>query len=159
MKYVNCDKVLFVFAKSNNDNCIVFMYDEDAEDPLVPMWLHLEPQDSEKHIREGNLSLMSPLNALENELIGCELIVDDDTGKFFVKLKQSGMQKRTFELVTDSNGKPAVISTIAGSLSRLDYGYCELKSGTGILLPDYFFLNGLDTGTGERRMEKIDYTP
>ena len=55
--YVNGDKLLFVFAKSNNDNCIIFMYDE--EDGIVPMWLHLEPKDVEKHKKSGNLSMMS----------------------------------------------------------------------------------------------------
>lgn len=156
-QYVNCDKILFVFLKSNNDNCIVFLYDEDAENPLIPMWLHLEPKDTQKHLREGNVSLMSPLNEIENELIGCDLVVDDDSGRFFVKLKQTGMQSHVFELVTDAEGKPAVISTISGFMSRLDFGYCVFKDG--ILIPEYFILNGLDTRTGERRMEKIVYTP
>lgn len=156
-QYVNCDKILFVFLKSNNDNCIVFLYDEDDENPLIPMWLHLEPKDTQKHLREGNVSLMSPLNEIENELIGCDLVVDEDSGRFFVKLKQTGMQSRNFELVTDADGKPAVISNISGYMSRLDFGYCVFKDG--IMIPEYFILNGLDMRTGERRMEKIVYTP
>jgi hypothetical protein len=156
-KYVNCEKMLFVFAKSNNDNCIVFLYDDDNnDDPLVPMWLHLEPKDMEKDLLNGNTSLMSFLNEMENELVGCELIVDDDTGKFFVKLNQSGMQDRNFELVMDSENKPAVLSTISGTMCRLDYGFCQFKEGI-MMIPDHFVLNGTDLQTGEKRWEKIDY--
>ena len=156
-KYVKCDKVLFVFAKSNNDNCIVFLYDEEADKPLLPMWLHLEPKDTEKHLRDGNLSMMSPLNDIENEIMGCELIVDEESGRFFVKLKQRGMQSREFELVTDADGNPAVISTISGSMTRLDFGYCEFKPG--MLVPDHFILFGQETTTGESKQEKIKFIP
>jgi len=154
-KYVNCEKLLFVFSKSNNDNCIVFLYDEDADDPLVPMWLHLEPKDTERHMREGNVSLMSTLSPIENELMGCELIVDEQSGKFFVKLNQSGMQDRQFELVLDAEGRPLVISTLNGKQCRLDFGYCELKG----MMPEFFLMHGLDTKTGEKLVERVEYKP
>jgi hypothetical protein len=153
-KYVNCEKLLFVFAKSNNDNCIVFLYDEDSDDSLVPMWLHLEPKDTEKHLREGNVSLMSTLSQLENELMGCELVVNETTGKFLVKLNQSGMQDREFELVLDADGNPVVLSTLNGKQCRLDFGYCELKAG---MLPDYFLMHGIDTQTGDTLVERVEY--
>lgn len=157
-KYVNCEKILFVFVKSNNDNCIVFLYDDDDnnDDPLIPMWLHLEPKEMEKDLQNGNTSLMSPLNKMENDLVGCELIVEDDTGKFLVKLNQSGMQDRNFELVMDSQNKPAVLTTISGSTCRVEYGFCQFKEGI-MMIPEYFMLNGTDVETGQKRWEKIDY--
>jgi hypothetical protein len=152
--YVNGDKLLFVFAKSNNDNCIIFMYDE--EDGIVPMWLHLEPKDVEKHKKSGNLSMMSSLSSVENDLMGCDVIVDDITGKFNIVMKQNGIEKRDFELVTDSKNKPVVLSSISGSLCRLHYGYCEFKENS--MIPNYFLLNGTDIKTGESKIENVPYS-
>ena len=128
-KYLNCDKLLFVFGKSNNDNCVVFMYNtqaKDLNDMISPMWLHLEPKDIEKNIADGNPSLLTQLTPMEEQMMGCTLTTDKN-GSFFVKLKQAGLQDRDFELITDSSGRPAVLSKIDGKLCRLDYGYAVLK--------------------------------
>ena len=158
-KFVDMDKVLFVFGKSNNDNCVVFLYDEESEDDnnlLVPMWLHLDPDSMDRHIQQGNPSLMSSLSPVENELMGCKLDIDEQTGKFHIHLKQSGMRDRPFELVTGSDGKAVVISNLSGRTCKIEWGYCVFQSGA-ILIPDYFIMNGVDVATGEQRSERIQY--
>jgi hypothetical protein len=131
------ENVLFIVIKSWNDNCVLYEYDEDGEQAVKATWLSLEPEDKERHLNMGNAGLRSVLNPAEDMLFGCSVKVVEGN-RFLVKINQEQLSNRTFELVMDSAGNPAVIGAVGGVMCRVEHAYVQMKKGA---VPDAEYMN------------------
>jgi hypothetical protein len=146
-------RVLFVVIKSWNDNCVLYEYDDTGSNVVTTSWLSVEPEDKERHEKLGNPSLRSYLNPAEDLLFGCVVsVVEGD--RFLVKINQEQLSSRTFELVMDSSGNPAVIGSVNGQMCRVEHAYVQMKKG---LVPEAEYMNfyGKSLTDGSRVVEHI----
>jgi hypothetical protein len=145
--------ILFVVIKSWNDNVVLYEYEENNKDVVTTSWLSLEEDDAERHKKIGNNSLRSNLNPAEFILFGCSVQVLEGE-RFLLKINQEELANRTFELVMDSNGNPAVIGKVGDEMCRLEHAYIQMKKG---IIPeaDYMNFRGKSLTTGKTVTEKI----
>lgn len=150
---IQTNHIMFLVMKSWNDNIVAYEYKED-ENPIVKVtWISLQTEDVEKHRSKGNLSLRSTLSPPEDILYGCRVeIVEGD--RYLIRINSPQLYDRTFEMVMDSKGSPAIIGSVNGVLCRLDYAYVQMKKGS-IPLGDYMNLYGTNVSTGKKEVEKI----
>ena len=128
-KYVeNKNNVLFLVMKSWNDNAVIYEYNESSNNAIGVNWISFEKADVDRHISHGNVSLRSELNPAEIALFGCNVDIADGN-RFIVHMSASQLENRVFELVMDSKGNPAIIGTINGNMSRINYAYVQMKKG------------------------------
>lgn len=154
-KYVsNPENLLFYVVKSWNDNTVVYEYDPDSDKVVVPCWISLEKEDLERHQKIGNTSLRSNLNPAEHLLMGCSVKIVEGN-RFLVKINQEQLSMRTFELVMDNNGNPAVIGAVDGVMCRVEHAYVQMKKG---LAPQAEYMNfyGKSLKDGRIVKEKIE---
>ena len=147
-------KLLFFVVKSWNDNVVLYEYDEAGETPVKTSWLSLEEEDKRRHLRMGNSSLRSELNPAEELVFGCSVEVVEGN-RFLLKINQEQLANRTFELVLDSSGNPAVIGVISGISCRVEHAYVQMKKG---VVPDAEYMNffGRDLRDGSIQREHIE---
>ena len=146
--------VMFVVIKSWNDNAVLYEWNTDETGEAVKVsWLSLEPNDIERHQAMGNDTLRSSLNPAEDALFGCSVkVVEGD--RFLLHINQENLAQRTFEIVLDSAGKPAVIGSVNGVMCRLEHAYVQMKKGP---VPDAEYMNfyGKSLKDGSKIIEKI----
>lgn len=149
----NLKNILFVVIKSWNDNVVLYEYKENHKDVVTTSWLSLEKEDAQRHVKLGNTSLRSELNPAEDLLFGCSVQVLEGE-RFLLKINQEELANRTFELVMDSNGNPAVIGKVGNEMCRLEHAYIQMKKG---LIPEaeYMHFRGKSLVTGKSVTEKI----
>lgn len=147
-------KLLFFVVKSWNDNVVLYEYDDAGENPVKTEWLSIEKEDKERHARMGNASLRSELNPAEDMVFGCSVEVVEGN-RFLLKINQEQLANRTFELVLDSSGNPAVIGVVDGVTCRVEHAYVQMKKG---VVPDAEYMNfyGRDLRDGSLKMEHIE---
>jgi len=133
-------KLLFFVSKSFNDNSIVYLYEDDK---VNPYWIQVEDKD------HGTLT---KLNFAELLVLGCEVKYKDD--RIFIQMNQEQLAKRTFELVVDARGSPAVIGTVNGIDCRVDWAYAQMKNSS-MPEPEYMNLYGRSLVDGSKIVEKI----
>lgn len=146
--------VIFVVMKSWNDNAVLYEWNtEETGEAVKVSWLSLEKNDIERHLAMGNDTLRSSLNPAEDALFGCSVkVVEGD--RFLLHINQENLSKRTFEIVLDSGGKPAVIGSVNGEMCRLEHAYVQMKKGP---VPDAEYMNfyGKSLKDGSKIVEKI----
>jgi hypothetical protein len=152
VKYVDTSKLLFVVAKSFNDNVILYEYDDSSSNIIKTSWLSIDPKDKAKHEARGNTTLRADLNMMESMLFGCKVNVVDG-GRFLVTMNQEQLSDRVFEIVLDGSGRPTVIGTVEGHHARVDYAYVQMRKGT-VPEVDYLLLYGTST-EGRPLVERI----
>jgi hypothetical protein len=146
--------VIFVVMKSWNDNAVLYEWNtEDTGEAVKVSWLSLEEEDIKRHVSMGNDSLRSTLNPAEDALFGCSVnVVEGD--RFLLHINHQNLAKRTFEIVLDSAGQPAVIGYVNGVMCRLEHAYVQMKKGP---VPDAEYMNfyGRSLKDGTKIVEKI----
>lgn len=145
-------KLLFLVAKSWNDNVVCYEY--GGQQIVSVSWLSLEPSDKERHIKMGNESLRSNLTPAEELLFGCDVeIVEGD--RYLLKINQEQLASRVFEIVLDKSGNPAIIGTVNGIMCRLEHAYVQMKKGS-IPQAQYMNLYGKSVSDGKLVFETIE---
>lgn len=147
------DNILFFVIKSWNDNIVLYEYDENSSETIKTCWLSIQKEDADRHRRNGNMTLRNGLNPAEELLFGCELEIVEGN-RFILKLKQEQLANKTFEIVCDSLGKPAVIGAVNGIMCRVEHAYVHMKKG---MVPEPEFMNfyGRSLKDGSIVKEKI----
>ena len=146
-------KIVFVVLKSWNDNVVLYEYNENSPKLLDCSWLSLEEEDKKKHELNNNISLRTQLSPTEDSLFGCK-VNSLEGDRLIVHINNEQLSSRSFELVLDSRGNPAIIGNINGNLCKLDYAYVQMKKGS-IPMGDYMNLYGINLKNGEKEVEKI----
>lgn len=147
-------KLVFFVIKSWNDNVVLYEYDESGDQAVKTSWLSIEEEDKERHIKMGNLNLRSELNPAEDLVFGCTVDVVEGN-RFLLKINQEQLANRTFELVLDSEGNPAVIGMVNGVACRVEYAYVQMKKGP-IPEAEYMSFYGRDLRDGTQKVERIE---
>lgn len=144
-------KLLFVVAKSWNDNVVCYEY--GGSKIVSVSWLSIEPADMDRHIKMGNDSLRSSLTPAEELLFGCDVeIVEGD--RYLLKIHQEQLANRVFEIVLDKQGNPAIIGTVNGIMCRLEHAYVQMKKGS-IPQAQYMNLYGKSVSDGKSVFETV----
>ena len=146
-------KIVFVVMKSWNDNVVLYEYNENSPKLIDCTWLSLEEEDQKKHMANNNTTLRTYLSSAEDALFGCK-VNSLEGDRLIVQINNEQLTSRTFELVLDSKGNPAIIGNINGNLCKLDYAYVQMKKGS-IPIGDYMNLYGINLKNGEKEVEKI----
>ena len=149
----NLKNILFVVIKSWNDNVVMYEYQENNKEFVSTSWLSLEKDDAARHRKMGNIGLRSELNPAEDMLFGCSVqVLEGD--RFLLKINQEELANRTFELVMDSSGNPAVIGKVGEEMCRLEHAYIQMKKG---IIPEAEYMNfrGKSLISGKTITEKI----
>jgi hypothetical protein len=148
----NVKSLLFVVAKSWNDNIVCYEY--GGPKIVSVSWLSIEPDDMERHVKMGNKSLRSTLTPAEELLFGCDVeIVEGD--RYLLKINQEQLSTRVFEIVMDKQGDPAIIGTVNGIMCRLEHAYVQMKKGA-IPQAEYMNLYGKSVNDGKTVIERIE---
>lgn len=149
---IDVTKLLFVVAKSWNDNVVCYEY--GGPKIVSVSWLSIEPADKERHTKMGNTSLRSTLTPAEELLFGCDVeIVEGD--RYLLKINQEQLSTRVFEIVMDKQGNPAIIGTVNGVMCRLEHAYVQMKKGS-IPQAEYMHLYGKSVSDGKTVIERIE---
>jgi hypothetical protein len=139
------DKLLFLIAKSSNDNCVAYEYGETSSGfNLRPYWILCNA---------GKLENFSQLNMAESLLYGVAVSVKP-TGECIVNFNAEQIRGRSVELIMDSEGHPALLGYVDSKMCRLQYAYVQMRKG---LIPDveYLHLYGKGVADGVWHKERI----
>jgi hypothetical protein len=93
------------------------------------------------------------LSTTEDALYGCK-VHSLENDRLLVQINNDQVSSRTFELVLDASGNPAIIGSINGTLCKLEYAYVQMKRGA-LPMGDYMNLYGINLKNGEKEVEKI----
>lgn len=143
------ENIVFIVAKSQNDNAVIYEYVNDAaKGPhILTYWLSLEPSARAEHLAKGNPSLISGLNPAEQLGYGVEMETVAGRGgatRYIVNVTAPQLKARRMELLLEPDGTPFLGGTLAGKQVRTLYGYIQMRRGLTAF-----------TALGERAVEEI----
>jgi hypothetical protein len=149
--------IVFVLAKNTNNNVVLYEWAPDTRAPTAS-WLSLEPSERARHEREGNASLRSELNAMEEALFGLTVVAHDPAdGSLLVHLNHPAIQSRVFRLIpggADATAEPPVLLGSVGAADCvLSHAYCQLKPS--FIDVEWIHLHGRELSTGRDVVETI----
>ena len=142
----------FIVASSTNENVLVYEYRENEEPNVRIEWLALEPEDQSALAAKGSKDFRAPMNVFQEAILGIDMWIGEGD-RFLVKLKHPNLSDRTYDLVLDGSGSPAVVGPMIDEsgntvVVRLEYAYVQF---TQSLLPtsEYVKLVGRRIDSGE----------
>jgi hypothetical protein len=137
--------VVFLIAKSGNDNFVAYRYKETAFSCTVePEWVMSSPTG----IRIEALSMT------ENFLMGVTTTTRP-SGTISITFSPEQIRRREMELILDSDGMPAILGMINGLSCRLLYSYVQMQKS---ILPDVEYINlyGIGVDDGKLHVERLN---
>jgi hypothetical protein len=138
-KHVNTSSLLFFVSKSNNDNSILYMFENSD---VVTNWLNVEDGSGNRN----------ELNPAETMVMGCTVRQVDN--RILLQMNQEQLANRVFEIVLDGKGNPAVIGVVNGVNCRIERAYAQMKN-LPVPEADYLNLYGRSLTDGKVVTEKI----
>jgi len=113
--------LLFHVVKSTNNNAVLYFYENGV---INARWIIIEG-DKKPYVKD--------LDFAENLIMGATITpIENDT--LIVSINADTEQKMKVELVMDSSGNPAIITSINNKPSRVVWAYATLTQDTIPLL-------------------------
>lgn len=110
--------LLFHVVKSDDMNSVLYFYKDNA---IVPKWIILEGSSKP-------MPYLKDLDIAEKLIFGASIeTLENDT--LIVSINGDMEKKMRVELVLDSAGNPALITTIKNQPARVSWAYAELSKG------------------------------